>query len=158
MSKTIPPSSNAPGTGDYDPLAHERPIPMLETFGASVTGWSEGYARVEMPISDRVINRQGIVHGGALMTLMDSAGGYAGCYLAIPCRVRKAMTLSMTTNFVSVARGKRLIAEGRMTRGGRSIFFADVTISDETGELIATGTGTFRYRSASQNPDGEPAD
>lgn len=56
------------------------------------------------------------------------------------------MTLSMTTNFLSQAKGDLLIAEGFRTGGGRKTFFARAQITDNTGELIATATGVFRYR------------
>ncbi|MCI4660875.1 MAG: PaaI family thioesterase [Neomegalonema sp.] len=142
---------------DYDPIAAEPRNPMMETIQARLTQWSEGFARVEMPMNPSIMNRQGIVHGGAIVTVMDGAAGFCGCYLAIPGRIRKAMTLSLTTNFIGVAKGEWIIAEARQTGGGRSIFFADIVVKDETGHLIATGTGTFKYRSASQNPEGEPA-
>ena len=48
--------------------------------------------------------------------------------------------------YLSRPRGQRLIAEGTKTGGGKSTFFAEAQISDETGEVVAKGTGVFRYR------------
>jgi len=47
---------------------------------------------------------------------------------------------------LSQAKGQLLIGQGRRTGGGRKTYFAEGKITDETGELIATGTGVFRYR------------
>ena len=41
---------------------------------------------------------------------------------------------------------KVMIGEGRVTGGGRKTFFAEGTVRDELGTLIAKGTGVFRYR------------
>ena len=59
------------------------------------------------------------------------------------------MTLSMTTNFLSRPEGRLLIAEGHRTGGGRSTFFAEAAIRDETGVEVATSTGVFRIRAGS---------
>jgi len=56
------------------------------------------------------------------------------------------MTLSMTVNFLAPPQGGTLIAEGRRTGGGRKTFFTEGAARDETGLLLATATGVFRYR------------
>jgi len=78
--------------------------------------------------------------------LLDTAMGYAGCYTGDPAQKRMAMTLSLTVNFISRPRGALLIASASKRGGGRRTFFADGEVHDETGELIATGSGSFRYR------------
>ncbi|GAB5470709.1 MAG: PaaI family thioesterase [Rhodospirillales bacterium] len=145
----VPPS-------DYDPLAVEPPTPIFRTLGIRLTAWSEGYAKAEMPLDPDYANRHGMPHGGILMTLMDAVGGYAGCWCAYPGRVRRGMTLSMTTNFIGVAEGSGLIAEARVTGGGRNLFFTEMTVSDDSGRLAGRASATYRYRSGSRSPYGEP--
>jgi uncharacterized protein (TIGR00369 family) len=79
-------------------------------------------------------------------TLLDTAMGFAGCYTGDPERAQMALTLSLTVNYLGQARGALLIADARRTGGGKSTYFAEATVRDETGALIATGTGVFRYR------------
>jgi uncharacterized protein (TIGR00369 family) len=98
-----------------------------------LTGWSEGFARVEMAVSDKVMNRQGIPHGGVHATLMDSAMGYSGCYTGDPDARQMALTLSLTINYLAQAQGARLIAEGRVTGGGRKTYFAESSLRDDHG-------------------------
>jgi len=136
---------------EASPVTGEHPYPLQRLMGFEVTEWSEGFARVELPLdSDRHGNRYGIPHGGVHATLIDTACGYAGCWTGDPARPRMAMTLSLTINYVGRASGERMIAEARVTGGGRRSFFADAQVRDETGRLVATGTATLRYR-------GEPA-
>jgi len=141
---------------DYDPLAVEPPTPIFRTLGIRLVAWAEDYCKAEMPLDPAYANRHGMPHGGLLMTLMDSVGGYCGCWCPYPGRVRRAMTLSMTTNFLGVAEGG-LVAEARRVGGGRSLFFSEMTVRDASGRLAGRATGTYRYRTASQTPYGEPA-
>ncbi len=124
----------------------EPTYPWQDTLGFTVTGWRQDSAEITLPLAAKHGNRYGIVHGGVLASLLDTAMGFAGCYNGDPDKPILAMTLSMTTNFVSVARGKVLVAQGRKTGGGARTFFAEATVTDDTGAVIATATGVFRYR------------
>lgn len=138
-----------PPPPDYDPVSEEPKSPMLAAINMSLTSWTEGKARIHGPIMPPIVNRSGLVHGGALMTLLDAAAGYAGCWCPYPGRVRRAVTLSMTTNFLKAGRTGFLHTEGLLTRGGRSIFFATAVVRDDAGKEVASGTGVFKYMDGS---------
>ena len=129
-----------------DPALLEAPSALQSHLGYRLTDWSEGFARVELPLEPFLMNRQGLPHGGMHATLLDTAMGFAGCYTGDPARAQMALTLSLTVNYLGQARGGLLIAEARRTGGGKSTYFAEGTVRDETGVLIATGSGVFRYR------------
>jgi uncharacterized protein (TIGR00369 family) len=131
---------------DLDPKLREARYALQAHLGFDLTGWSEDWARVELPVGDHLTNRQGLVHGGVHATLLDTAMGYAGCYTGDPGLRRMALTLSLTVNYLSQIKGMRLVAEARRTGGGRSTFFAEGTLRDDAGTLVATATGVFRYR------------
>lgn len=131
---------------EFDERLIEASSPVQELLGYHLTGWSEGYARLEMPLAEKHGNRQGLPHGGVYATMLDTTMGYAGCFTGDPDRKQLALTLSMTINFVGRPAGKLLICEGRWIGGGKSTFFTEGSLKDETGVLVATGTGTFRYR------------
>ena len=132
---------------DLDPQLIEPSYPLQRHLGMELTAWSEGRARVEAPLSEPMMNRQGLPHGGIHATLVDSAMGYAGCYTGDPDQRQMALTLSLTVNYVGQPRGGLLIADAWTTGGGRKTYFAEARLTDETGALIATATGVFRYRS-----------
>lgn len=132
-----------------DPTLLEEPSALQTHLGYRLTDWSEGFARVELPLEPFLMNRQGLPHGGMHATLLDTAMGFAGCYTGDPARAQMALTLSLTVNYLGVARGAVLIAEARRTGGGKSTFFAQATVTDDTGAGIASGSGVFRYRRGS---------
>jgi uncharacterized domain 1 len=125
----------------------EGPSAALAHLGIEMTGWGEDVARFETTIAPFHLNRSGIPHGGIYATMLDTAMGYAGAYTGDPDDRRMTLTLSLNINYLSRPKGTRLIAEGRRMGGGTKTFFTEGTIVDETGELIATGQGTFRVRS-----------
>lgn len=64
--------------------------------------------------------------------------------------------MSLTTNFIGQASSGVITASGRMTSGGRKIYFAYAEIHNDQGKLIASGSGVHRYRTGSEKPEGVP--
>jgi uncharacterized protein (TIGR00369 family) len=96
-------------------------------------------------------------HGGVLATLIDAAAGFAGCYCSVPGNVRRALSLSVTTNFTGQAQAGVIRVVARKRAGGRTIYFASVEVFNDQDELIALGEATYRYRKGSENLEGVPA-
>lgn len=124
----------------------EEPYPFQAHVGFDVVDWSDGFCRLEQPVIPHLGNRYGIPHGGVMATLIDTAMGYACTHTGDPDNRRLVMTLSLNVNYVGQVQGRLMICEGRKTGGGRKTAFAEAIITDDTGALIATGTGVFRYR------------
>lgn len=131
---------------NLDQALVEEDYPYQSVLGFRITGWREDWARFELPLGTHLGNRYGIPHGGVYATLLDTAMGFAGCFTGSPEDRQLAMTLTLNVSFLAQPLGRLLITEGRRTGGGRSTFFAEGTIHDETGVKVATGSGAFRYR------------
>lgn len=149
--------------GQSPPVMHEPldPLEPKDGFAALVdyrlTVWEPDRAEVELTVEAKHRNRSGRLHGGVVTTLIDAASGLAGTYCAVPGNVRRAVTLSLTTQFVGAgAVGMHLVAEARKVGGGRQIFFTQCEVRDRDGHLVGKGEGVFRYRSTSATPEGEP--
>lgn len=121
--------------------------------------WREDYAEVILDVRAQHLNRSGVLHGGAVSTLIDTACGYAGCFCTVEGNFRRALTLSLETQFIgAITPGKRVTVAARKTGGGRSIFFSTAEVRDQDGKLLAQGTGTFKYRRGSEDQEGVPAE
>lgn len=118
--------------------------------------WAEDHAVLELTIERRHCNRAGVIHGGVLATLIDTSCGFAATFCPFPGRVRRVVTLQLTTSFTGQARHGTLRAIGRKKAGGSRIVFCSSEILDENGKLIAMGEGSFRYRTGSESPEGMP--
>lgn len=94
---------------------------------------------VSMPVRDEMTNGFGITHGGIVFALADTA-------FALACNLDEQVTVAAGADisFLAATRpGQTLTAEARRRAGtGRSRLY-DVTITDESGGIVAE----FRGRS-----------
>lgn len=79
------------------------------------------------------------LHGGIIAALIDIAGDYA-----VALRVGQGVpTINLRTDFLRLARGRKAIATAKLIRCGRSIATVDIEVTDETGQTVAVGRGTY---------------
>ena len=125
-------------------------------LGFRIVEWRDGYVRMEMDIRPEHLNRSGVLHGGILSTLLDTACGYTGTWCTKKGNVRWAITVNLTTNFTGQAKNGVITTIGRKRGGGRKIFFASAEVLDENGQILGFGDSVQRYRSGSEDPEGIP--
>ena len=112
---------------------------FTKEMGMVVTEVTEGFARVEMEVDERCFNPIGSVHGGVIFALADTAGG-----VAATSRGSFVTTVTGSINYLNAAmQSKKLIAETREIKVGKNILVYDVTVSDESGQLIAGTRMTY---------------
>lgn len=98
-------------------------------------------ATIEMDLGQCHLQAYGIVHGGVLATLIDTATFWA-VFMRIPADAGLVNIDLKLNYFKSVEKG-RLRAEGTAIRSGRSISYAEARILDADGELISHGTSAL---------------
>ncbi|MBC08366.1 PaaI family thioesterase [Thalassospira sp.] len=147
-------------TGSNDNLAYEQAhgSGLQDHLGYRLVEWAEDHAVVELDVQNHHCNRAGILHGGVLTTLMDTASGYAVCFCPVQGNVRRSLTLSLTTNFLGMAKEGLVRVVARKQGGGRKVVFTEAVAYDQAGNVIGTSTGTFKYHRGSDDPDGVPRD
>ncbi|MGM0583615.1 MAG: PaaI family thioesterase [Pseudomonadota bacterium] len=109
----------------------------------------------ELEVTPFHLNRSGIVHGGVYATILDAALNGAGCYCPHPGRVRRAVTLSLTTKYAAAHRRGVIRVHARKVASGRRIFTATGEATSESGELLAHAVGSFQYWRGSETEQGE---
>ncbi len=123
--------------------------PMRRLLGIELLELREGFARIRYRPNPQHANYSGILHGGILMTLLDEAAGIAGSWAPDPQPPRKSVTVEMSVHFTDMVFPDTdwIDATGEIVRGGRSLFFVRSEVRDPTGELLAYGASTHRWRS-----------
>ena len=122
-------------------------MPLCGTLGMSVVRFEPEAIELEMDWTPERCTSNGLLHGGVLMTLLDSASGFACTFNETATARRLSVTLAFTTQFIKAARdGDQLTIFGAWRpSSSQSTFAAETEIYDQAGDLIATGAGTFRY-------------
>lgn len=110
-------------------------------LGFTVEAAEPGRAVLAMRV--RELHRQvhGVVHGGIIATLADTAAAL-GVYMALP-RGTPMATVEMKINFLEPLVHGVVIAEGRMLRKGRNFAVAECDVRDHSGQLAAKALMTF---------------
>ena len=114
-----------------------------------IAEWRDGFVRLEVDLAEHHLNRSGVVHGGVLAAMLDAACGYTGVHPKEDGKVRRAVTLSMTTSFTGQARSGTLICTAERRGGGNTIYMASGEVKGPDGKLLAIGEAVYRYIAAS---------
>ncbi|MBL6751607.1 MAG: PaaI family thioesterase [Nevskia sp.] len=115
--------------------------PYLQTVGFRIVDIGLDCSRMEMEIDGRQLQNIGSVHGGALASLIDAAT-YWATFLRLPQDTGQ-VNVDLKLNYLKPAVGGRIVAAGRCLRAGRTISYAECSVRDARGELLAHGTSTL---------------
>jgi uncharacterized protein (TIGR00369 family) len=110
--------------------------------GLQVEELRTDYCRMRLPYRPELEQVAGVVHGGAIATLIDTvvvpavgaAYGAGWTY----------MTVTMDIQYLGAVAGEDAIAEGWVTQRGRSIVFCQADVTTAGGRAAATGTLTYK--------------
>lgn len=139
-------------------LLGEAPVGFQVTLGFQVAEWSDGHCVLALEIDERHTNRSGVLHGGVIASLLDQSMSLSGLYCPYPDRVRRSVTLSMSTNFTGQCSSGTVRAVGRLQARGRRIYSCSGEVLGPDGSLLGIGAGTFRLRRGSETLEGVPRD
>jgi acyl-CoA thioesterase len=118
-------------------------IGVRASLGIEPESFAEGRAVYTLDPSPATINPWFTVHGGVLVTLMDTAMGSA-VFTMLDDDVYFT-TLELKANFIRAVRpddGKRLTCEANIIHVGRRTATAEARITDPDGKLIAIASCT----------------
>jgi len=126
---------------DYSAVINEK----LKGTMADLIGMRVTYADLrrvvgELTLRPDLLQPYGYVHGGALMTLMDTLAGMASAINVAPGQ--GFLTIEMKTNFLRSIRSGQVIGEATAVHVGRRTHVWQVTAHDEQGRQLALATLT----------------
>jgi len=96
---------------------------------------------VALELADFHLQPFGIVHGGVVATLIDTATFWAA-FLRLP-ECDGLVNVDLKLNYLQPAVDGRLTARGTCMRQGRSICYSQAGVFDDNERLIAHGTSTL---------------
>lgn len=115
--------------------------PFYQHLGLELDALADGRSAIRMPFQKHFGNTRGEMHGGAVAALVDAAMSQA-VRSTIPLGSSVA-TITMTLNYMAPSFGD-LTAKGVVTRGGKSVAFAETEVTDSKGNVVCRASATFR--------------
>lgn len=110
-------------------------------FGFELVEAKPGKVILRMKVNEHHLQVHGVVHGGVLAALADTAGGLAS-YMACPPGTRVA-TIEMKINYLEAVEGGTVTAEAIVVRIGRHIAVVDCDVRDGRRRLVGKALMTF---------------
>lgn len=127
-------------TDDPTAFAHDA-MPFTAVLGVEVLEATPELVRARVAWDATRCTAGGVLHGGVLMGLADSCGGFAA-FLNLPEGASGTTTLESKTNLFKAVRSGYVTAESRPLHRGRSTFVVDTILRDDEGALVARTTQT----------------
>jgi uncharacterized protein (TIGR00369 family) len=112
-----------------------------QLLGIELDSLEPGRARLSVEVRRDLLQLAGVMHGGAIASLIDTAVAFAIASSSEP--QDRFTTVEMKVNYLTAIREGRAVADARLIRDGRRIIVADCDVFDHKGQLAAKGLLTY---------------
>jgi uncharacterized protein (TIGR00369 family) len=121
-------------------------IPFVDLLGFELLRFERGEAEIAVTLRDELTNSWGVAHGGVSMTVLDVVMAHAARTPGDDGveQTSGVVTVEMKTTFIRPGLG-RLVATGKRLHRTVSLAFCEASLVDESGQLVAHATGTFKF-------------
>lgn len=116
-------------------------VPYVGLLGFEFVRAERGAATFALEMREELTRMGGILHGGAVVSLLDTAAAFA-VHTVIEPNAR-TVTVDLTVHFLRPASDGRIEAHARVLRCGRRVCILSVEAHDAKAEIIATSTMTY---------------
>ena len=111
-------------------------VPYSRLVGIELGEMRSGEANLHLDIRDELKQNQGVVHGGAVASLIDTAAAFA-----VVTRLEsgeRVTTTDLTIHYLRPITSGRITATARIVRGGRRLLVISVEVTNSQHVLVAT--------------------
>jgi uncharacterized protein (TIGR00369 family) len=127
----------------------EEHIPFNKLLGFRLIEIKKDFARMLVPFKAELIGeiRESRVHGGVIMSAMDTVAGAAGM-TSIDLVKDRLATIDLRTDFLAPALNEDLVVEGLVRRSGSRVIFIQMQAyhASQPEVIIAEGRATFSVK------------
>jgi 1,4-dihydroxy-2-naphthoyl-CoA hydrolase len=116
-------------------------VPLAATLGISATEATPARVRLQMEWRAELCTAGGVLHGGALMSLADTAGAVSA-FLNLPDGAQGTATIESKTNLLAAVRGGTVTATSTPLHAGGSVIVVETELRDADERLVAKTTQT----------------
>jgi uncharacterized protein (TIGR00369 family) len=116
-------------------------MPFGAVLGLEVVAASADEVRARLAWSEERCTAGGVMHGGAMMALADSTGGFCA-FLNLPGDAAGTATIESKTNFFAPVREGWVEAVSRPLHVGKTTIVVDTDLFDSGGRRVARVTQT----------------
>jgi uncharacterized protein (TIGR00369 family) len=116
-------------------------VPFAKLLGIELEQVASGSATLGFEIRDDLKQNNGVVHGGAIASLIDTATAFAIISQLPPDE--RATTADLTISYLRPLSKGRAHSRAKVVRAGRRLIVVSAELVDDDGKLIATALTTY---------------
>jgi uncharacterized protein (TIGR00369 family) len=116
-------------------------VPYAHLLGIELDEISPGTATLGLKVRKELTQNHGVVHGGAIASLIDTAMAFAIISLLAPRE--KVTTVDLTISYLRPVAAGRMTATAKVVRSGRRLFVVSADLFSEDGKLASTALSTY---------------
>ncbi|HKV37146.1 MAG TPA: PaaI family thioesterase [Pyrinomonadaceae bacterium] len=124
-------------------------VPFLKVLGVEVESVGPGSATLLLPVREELMRNDGIIHGGAIASVIDSAFAFA--IIPLLGDDERTVTIDMTIHYLRPLSGGVSKTVARVVRAGRRVITVSAELFDENGKLAATALSTYLRMTSATN-------
>ena len=134
----------------------EEQIPFNKVLGLQVETLDMDNVGLKIEMKEELIGNpiKGILHGGAICSVLDVTGGTTAAmgvlkkmvgrpFEEIGKRLLNVGTIDLRVDYLRPGRGKYFLATGSVMRTGQKVAVVRMQLHNDEDVLIAVGTGTY---------------
>lgn len=116
-------------------------VPFARLLGIEVETLERGSAILSLPLREELLQNNGVVHGGAIASLIDTATAFA--ILTVLEKRERITTVDLTISYLRPLVSGRARVHAKVLRAGRRLIAVSADVSTEAGTLAATSLSTY---------------
>jgi uncharacterized protein (TIGR00369 family) len=116
-------------------------VPFARLLGLELDEVGSGTATLSLNIRPELKQNQGVVHGGVIASLIDTATAFA--ILSQLETGERVTTVDLTISYLRPITSGRITAVAKVLRAGRRLFVVSAEVFDHNEKLTTTALSTY---------------
>jgi uncharacterized protein (TIGR00369 family) len=118
-----------------------RAVPFAHLLGIELGEMKRGAATLHLEVRDDLRQNNGVIHGGVVASLADTAAAFAILTLLKPTET--TTTIDLTIHYLRPLLRGRVTAKARVVRAGRRVLVISIDVFNEDESFAATALTSF---------------
>ena len=116
-------------------------VPFARLLGIELDEVGSGTAKLGLNVRKELTQNHGVVHGGAIASLIDTATAFAIISLLKPGE--RVITVDLTISYLRPLTAGRVTAVAKVVRAGQRLFVVSAEVFGKDAKLATTALSTY---------------
>jgi uncharacterized protein (TIGR00369 family) len=116
-------------------------VPFARLLGIQIESVQAGQAVLSLPVRDDHKQNHGVVHGGAIASLIDSSMAFA--IIPLLAENERTTTVDLTIHYLRPLTEGVAKSTAQVVRAGRRVIVVKAELVDHSERLVATAVSTY---------------